>query len=271
MRLRSQEGFGLIELLMAMVMLNIGILAIVAAFNSGAVTLNRASRISTAAALADQQMELYRAIPYASIALDASTIPGVAYTYTTRPRRPARTRPHERPARRRRQRVQCQPLDRRGEQPRPQALPGRHVHHSLDDHDQPADADQRPPGEDRDRGRPRRRRNSPRARWSASPRRSTSRPARQEPLVPRRPPCPQREASVEPALGPRVLTTLHRATRTRPAASGSSWPVRPLARRRLASGPQPAALRARRLRRSAGRSACRRRCSSASAACSSSA
>ena len=82
MRLRSQEGFGLIELLMAMVMLNIGILAIVAAFNSGAVTLNRASRISTAAALADQQMELYRAIPYASIALDASSIP-VTSPYTT--------------------------------------------------------------------------------------------------------------------------------------------------------------------------------------------
>jgi Tfp pilus assembly protein PilE len=82
MRLRSQEGFGLIELLMAMVMLNIGILAIVAAFNSGAVTLNRASRISTAAALADGQMELYRAIPYASIALDASTIPATS-PYTT--------------------------------------------------------------------------------------------------------------------------------------------------------------------------------------------
>ena len=31
-RLRSERGFGLIELLMAMVMLNIGILAIVAAF-----------------------------------------------------------------------------------------------------------------------------------------------------------------------------------------------------------------------------------------------
>ena len=82
MRLRSQEGFGLIELLMAMVMLNIGILAIVAAFNSGAVTLNRASRISTAAALADQQIELYRAIPYTSIALDASSIPGTS-PYTT--------------------------------------------------------------------------------------------------------------------------------------------------------------------------------------------
>jgi Tfp pilus assembly protein PilV len=81
MRLRSQEGFGLIELLMAMVMLNIGILAIVAAFNSGAVALNRASRTSTAAALADQQMELYRAIPYASIALDATALASVDNTY----------------------------------------------------------------------------------------------------------------------------------------------------------------------------------------------
>ena len=82
MRLRSERGFGLIELLMAMVMLNVGILAIVAAFNSGIVTLNRASRASTGAALADQQMELYRALPYTSIALDSSTIPGSA-PYTT--------------------------------------------------------------------------------------------------------------------------------------------------------------------------------------------
>jgi Tfp pilus assembly protein PilV len=81
MRLRSQEGFGLIELLMAMVMLNIGILAIVASFNSGIVTLNRASRTSTAAALADQQMELYRAIPYASIALDSTQLAAVDNTY----------------------------------------------------------------------------------------------------------------------------------------------------------------------------------------------
>jgi Tfp pilus assembly protein PilV len=58
LRLRSERGFGLIELLMAMVMLNIGILAIVAAFNSGMFALNRASKISTASALADSQMEL---------------------------------------------------------------------------------------------------------------------------------------------------------------------------------------------------------------------
>jgi Tfp pilus assembly protein PilV len=81
MRLRSEEGFGLIELLMAMVMLNIGILAIVAAFNSGAIALNRASRTSTAAALADQQMELYRALAYTSIALDTTAVGTVDNTY----------------------------------------------------------------------------------------------------------------------------------------------------------------------------------------------
>jgi type II secretory pathway pseudopilin PulG len=80
-RLRCEQGFGLIELLMAMVMLNIGILAIVAAFNSGILTLNRASRTSTAAALADAQMEVYRALPYASIALDGTSVGGVDATY----------------------------------------------------------------------------------------------------------------------------------------------------------------------------------------------
>ena len=49
LRLRSESGFGLIELLMAIVLLNVGILAIVAAFNAGIVSLNRASRISTGA------------------------------------------------------------------------------------------------------------------------------------------------------------------------------------------------------------------------------
>ena len=81
MRLRSEQGFGLIELLMAMVMLNIGILAVVAAFNSGIFTINRASKITTASALADQQMERYRALTYAAIALDSTSCLGVDNTY----------------------------------------------------------------------------------------------------------------------------------------------------------------------------------------------
>lgn len=80
----DQEGFGLIELLIAMIILNVGILAIVASFNAGIITLNRASRITTAAILADQQMELYRAITYDSIRLASATIPGTA-PYTTDP------------------------------------------------------------------------------------------------------------------------------------------------------------------------------------------
>jgi type II secretory pathway pseudopilin PulG len=73
-RLRSEGGFGLVELLIAMVMLNIGLVAVVAAFSSGIVSLNRASRTTTAAVIADQQMELYRALTYASIRLDTGAV-----------------------------------------------------------------------------------------------------------------------------------------------------------------------------------------------------
>jgi Tfp pilus assembly protein PilE len=74
-RLRHEAGFGLIELLMAMTILNVGILAVVAAFNSGIVTLRRSGVTATASVLADKQMELYRSLTYGSIALDPSSIP----------------------------------------------------------------------------------------------------------------------------------------------------------------------------------------------------
>ena len=73
-RLRSQEGFGLIELLVSMVMLNVGILAIIAAFNSGALALKRAGEVSTASVVADKQMELYRALKWTEIALDSTAV-----------------------------------------------------------------------------------------------------------------------------------------------------------------------------------------------------
>jgi len=73
-RLRSQEGFGLIELMISMVMLNIGILAIVAAFNSGALALKHAGEVSTGSVIADKQMELYRALKYTEIALDSNAV-----------------------------------------------------------------------------------------------------------------------------------------------------------------------------------------------------
>lgn len=69
----KQDGFGLIELLVSMVILNVGILALIAAFQSGAFALQRASKLSSASAIADIQMERYRALTYSAIALDTAT------------------------------------------------------------------------------------------------------------------------------------------------------------------------------------------------------
>src|SRR5919202_3189016 len=81
MRLRAEDGFGLLELLIAMTVLNVGILAVVSAFNVGFVSLRRASLTSTAAVLADQQMELYRALTYDQIALDSTALAATNSTY----------------------------------------------------------------------------------------------------------------------------------------------------------------------------------------------
>jgi type II secretory pathway pseudopilin PulG len=71
-RAADEEGFGLIELLFAMVMLNIGILALMAAFQSGALALSNASKTSSATAVADKVMEVYRDLRNCSIYLKAT-------------------------------------------------------------------------------------------------------------------------------------------------------------------------------------------------------
>jgi Tfp pilus assembly protein PilV len=71
----SEEGFGLVELLIAMVVLQVALLAIIGAFGAGAAALGRASKTTTAAAIADQQLELYRALPYDAIGLDTAGAP----------------------------------------------------------------------------------------------------------------------------------------------------------------------------------------------------
>jgi type II secretory pathway pseudopilin PulG len=71
-RLRNEAGFGLIELVIAIVMLNVGILALMAAFTAGSAALGRASTASNAATLADTQMELFRGLKYTAIVQDTS-------------------------------------------------------------------------------------------------------------------------------------------------------------------------------------------------------
>jgi Tfp pilus assembly protein PilV len=73
--LRDEAGFGLIELVIAMVVLQVALLALVGAFSAGSVALGRASKLNTGATLADQQMELYRSMPYDAIGLDTAGAP----------------------------------------------------------------------------------------------------------------------------------------------------------------------------------------------------
>ena len=67
-RIREESGFGLVELLIAMTVMVVGIMAIVAAMSSGFIAVKRAADVSTAATLADKQMEGYRKVRFASIA-----------------------------------------------------------------------------------------------------------------------------------------------------------------------------------------------------------
>jgi type IV pilus assembly protein PilV len=73
LRLRREEGFTLVELLIAMIVLTIGILALIAAYASGYVALNRATRVSSARLVADAQMERFRAIQYSAIQLGTTS------------------------------------------------------------------------------------------------------------------------------------------------------------------------------------------------------
>ena len=80
-RLRSDDGFGLVELVVAMVILNVGVLALLSAIVSSEASLRRASRVATASTLADAQMELYRALTYSAIALDPTAVDATDSAY----------------------------------------------------------------------------------------------------------------------------------------------------------------------------------------------
>ena len=71
--MRPEEGMTLIELLIAMAVLSIGIAALVAAFSSGVVSINRARVTSTAGTVADKQMELYRQAAFTSLPVGLQT------------------------------------------------------------------------------------------------------------------------------------------------------------------------------------------------------
>jgi Tfp pilus assembly protein PilV len=89
-RLREETGLGLIELLISLLVLNLGIFATMGAFTSGAVAIRNASRVSTASALADNDIEAFRDMSYSSASFAVGTTTanqtgadGLTYSVTT--------------------------------------------------------------------------------------------------------------------------------------------------------------------------------------------
>jgi prepilin-type N-terminal cleavage/methylation domain-containing protein len=61
--LRRDAGFGLIEMLIALTLISVGIAAALSVFGSSIVSLQHAAKEGSALALADRQLEAYRAMP----------------------------------------------------------------------------------------------------------------------------------------------------------------------------------------------------------------
>lgn len=80
-RAREESGFALIEMLIAIVVINVGLLAILFALTSGVTTLRRSAETSTASAVADRQLERYRAVAFGSIYLDTTALAATDATY----------------------------------------------------------------------------------------------------------------------------------------------------------------------------------------------
>ena len=80
-RARGERGFGMIELLAAMTVMLIGIFAVFTVFQAGMVQIRRASKVTTAAAIGDAEMEKYRAIRFDSIGLADTDVLAADATY----------------------------------------------------------------------------------------------------------------------------------------------------------------------------------------------
>jgi type II secretory pathway pseudopilin PulG len=80
---RGEQGFALVEMLIAIVVINVALLAILLSLTSGVAALRRSAETSTASAVADKQLERYRALAYASIYLDTTSLSSVDSTYTS--------------------------------------------------------------------------------------------------------------------------------------------------------------------------------------------
>src|SRR5579862_1564921 len=74
-RVLEEDGFGIIEVLIALTILAVAIGALVSVFTASALSLHRSDERGTAVTLAEDQMEIYRTVPFAGIRIDSTLIP----------------------------------------------------------------------------------------------------------------------------------------------------------------------------------------------------
>jgi Tfp pilus assembly protein PilE len=73
----------MVELLAAITVLAVGLMAVYAMYQTGLMQIRRASTVTTAAALSDTEMEKYRAIKYESLGLDNADVDAADATYAS--------------------------------------------------------------------------------------------------------------------------------------------------------------------------------------------
>jgi type II secretory pathway pseudopilin PulG len=76
-RLRDESGLGLVELIIAMFMLTVALLALSAGYDSAAVSVHNADKKTVAAKLASSQLELYQSLKPSLIGLDQATLTSI--------------------------------------------------------------------------------------------------------------------------------------------------------------------------------------------------
>ena len=82
-RTLKEDGFLMIELIAAQLILTIALLAFIGALSLGFFAVGSAGQTSAAGQLANNQLELYSALPYSSIGLDGTTFASVQSTDAT--------------------------------------------------------------------------------------------------------------------------------------------------------------------------------------------
>jgi type II secretory pathway pseudopilin PulG len=73
-RLQDESGFSIVELVVAVMVITVALLAIAAGFETAAVSVHAAAKKTVAAKLANAQIERYAALAFTSIGLDATTL-----------------------------------------------------------------------------------------------------------------------------------------------------------------------------------------------------